>query len=82
MGEQTDLRERLTTLNQEQQPPESHLFTLRFWPEALGDGQSEWRGQVRYVTGGEARYFRDWEVLVAFLKASLPELGGDESPAI
>jgi hypothetical protein len=69
-------------LNQEQQHPSSHLFTLRLWPEALGDSQSEWRGQVRHVTGGETRYFRDWEVLVAFLQASLPELGGDNSSAI
>jgi hypothetical protein len=69
-------------LNQEQKHPSSHLFTLRFWPEALGDDQNEWRGQVRYVTSGETRYFRDWEVLVAFLQASLPELGGDDSPAI
>ena len=71
----------MTIVSQEQHP-DSHLFTLRLWPEALGDGQREWRGQVRHITGGETRYFRDWDVLVDFLQASLPELGGDDSPAI
>ena len=72
----------MTILSQEQQNPSSQLFTLRLWPEALGGGVNEWRGQVRHVTSGETRYFRDWEVLVDFMQASLPELGREDSPAI
>ena len=53
--------------------PSSHLFTVRVWPEALGDGQSEWRGQVRYVLTGEAYYFRGWEQLQEMLRRWLPE---------
>ena len=49
----------------------SHLFTLRLWLEELGDGRKEWRGQVRHVTSGEARYFRDWQTLVEHLKVVL-----------
>ena len=52
----------------------SHLFTLRIWPEALGEGQMEWRGKVLHVLSGEARYFRDWEALVGFLTETLPRV--------
>ena len=53
------------------QPPRSHLFTLRLWPEDLGSGQTDWRGKVQYVNSGEARYFRDWPTLEAFLEELL-----------
>jgi len=49
----------------------SDLFTIRLWQEDLGDGQMEWRGKVQHVTSGEARYFRDWPTLIAFLLALL-----------
>jgi hypothetical protein len=49
------------------QPHHSHLFTLRLWQEAWGDGQSEWRGQVQHVLSGEARYFREWPALIVYL---------------
>jgi hypothetical protein len=51
---------------------DSHLFTVRLWAEELGDGQIEWRGKLQHVTSGEARYFRDWPVLIALLQAMLP----------
>jgi hypothetical protein len=51
----------------------SHLFTLRVWQEALDDGQSEWRGQVRYVPSGETYYFRQWKQLRQMLRRCLPE---------
>lgn len=54
--------------------PASHLFTVRLWPEALGDGGIEWRGKVQHVTSGEARYFRDWSTLVAFVLERLSGL--------
>ena len=51
----------------------TYLFTLRLWLEELGDDRSEWRGQLQPVGSGEARYFRDWQTLVAFLVAMLSE---------
>jgi hypothetical protein len=42
---------------------------LRVWLEDLGDGKTEWRGQVKHVMSGEARYFRDWATLVEHLMA-------------
>ena len=47
--------------------PDSHLFTVRLWPEALGPGSVEWRGKVTHVFSGEARYFRAWQTLLGFL---------------
>ncbi len=58
-------------MEMEQQQPFSHLFTVRLWQEELGNGQTELRGKVQHVTSGEARYFRDWPALIAFLQALL-----------
>jgi hypothetical protein len=55
---------------------DSQLFSIRLWPEDLGDGRAEWRGQVRHLASGEARYFRQWRVLVAFMHEMLPKLDG------
>jgi hypothetical protein len=52
------------------------LFTIRLWPEDLGAGQAEWRGQVRHLPSGETRYFREWPALAAFMQAMLPDLDG------
>lgn len=41
---------------------------VRVWLENLGEGWSEWRGQVKHVLSGEVRYFRDWSTLLAFLQ--------------
>jgi hypothetical protein len=46
----------------------SHLFTVRVWYEDLGEGRSEWRGEVRDVASGQQRYFRDWQGLLAFFQ--------------
>jgi hypothetical protein len=51
---------------------DSHLFVLRMWPEDLGAGRTDWRGKVQHGNSGEARYFRDWPTLEAFVKALLP----------
>jgi len=59
--------------------PRSHLFTVRLWSEALGDGQAEWRGQVRHVASGETRYFRDWTSLAALCLEMLSREGDDSS---
>jgi hypothetical protein len=53
--------------------PSSHLFTLRIWPEDLGNGQTDWRGKVQHVNSGEARYFRDWPTLEAFVVGLMRE---------
>ena len=53
--------------NAGQPPHRSHLFTVRLWLEDLGDGRTEWRGQVQHVLSGEVRYFRDWPTLITLL---------------
>jgi hypothetical protein len=44
---------------------------VRVWLEHLGNGKTEWRGQLKNVMSGEVRYFRDWAALVEHLKAML-----------
>jgi hypothetical protein len=51
----------------ETQHPHSHLFTLRLWQEALGEGQAEWRGRVQEIASDETAFFRDWSGLIAVL---------------
>lgn len=46
----------------------SHLFTVRVWREELGAGRVEWRGKVQHALSGEARYFREWAELIAFVR--------------
>lgn len=62
--------------------PHSYLFTVRLWREALGEGQSEWRGAVRYVTNGTERYIRDWSQLSNVLFGLLPEECRQEEEAV
>ena len=50
------------------QRPRTHLFMVRAWLEDLGDGKTEWRGQVKHVMSGEVRYFRDWSMLLECLR--------------
>ena len=52
-------------------PRPSHLFTVRLWAVELGNGQTEWRGQVQHVLSGEIHYFRDWPTLVLLLQTTL-----------
>jgi hypothetical protein len=59
----------------------SHLFTVRLWAEELGDGQTEWRGQVQHVLSGQTRYFRDWPTLVECVAAMLARLESNEESA-
>ena len=62
------------------QQQHSHLFTVRLWAEELGDGRTEWRGQVQQVLSGETHYFRDWSTLIALLRAMLPPATIDSAP--
>jgi len=52
----------------------SHLFTVRLWQEDLGDGQHEWRGEVKDVASGQQHAFRDWDKLVWFFKVACAAL--------
>ena len=45
---------------------------MRLWAEDLGDGRTEWRGQLQHVISGETHYFRAWPTLIAWLIAMLP----------
>ena len=45
----------------------AQLFTVRLWPEKTGGLSVEWRGEVKHVTSGRTRYFREWSNLVTFL---------------
>jgi len=63
---------------EQRQHPHAHLFTLRVWEEALGEGKVEWRGRVQEITTGETAFFRDWPGLVATLSRLLTRPGGAE----
>ena len=52
----------------------SHLFTLRLWQEALGEGRTEWRGQLCHVLSGQTYYFRSWHTLVTQMTKLLTDL--------
>ncbi len=60
----------------------SYLFTVRLWLEQLGNGRTEWRGKAQHVMSGQARYFRDWPALIAFIEKMLPDPNaeGQERP--
>ncbi len=60
----------------------THLFTLRLWSEAIGDGEFEWRGQVRHVLSGEIHYFREWTGLIQCLRALLASVAPDTGKAV
>jgi hypothetical protein len=44
----------------------SEFFTVRLWPEELGEGEVEWRGRVQHAVSGRTGYFRDWSGLIVF----------------
>ena len=67
-------------MDKAQPPIRTHLFIVRLWLEDLGEGHTEWRGEVQYVVSGEMRYFRDWPTLVALVQAMLPRKGGSGLP--
>jgi hypothetical protein len=70
---------------QQLQRPNSHLFAIRLWEEAVGEGEAEWRGRVQEIVTGEIAFFRDWPGLVTTLQrltgkpAGTPE-GGATGP--
>jgi hypothetical protein len=46
----------------------SRLLTLRVWTEEIGNGQQEWRVQVKDVSNGETHYFHEFTKLSGFLQ--------------
>jgi len=62
-----------SVLERDDNPSRSHLFMVRVWLEDLGDGKQEWRGKVQCVTGGEVKYFRDWQTLLEDLQVMLAD---------
>ena len=62
------------------QPHQSHLFTVRLWVEARGDGRTKWRGQVQHVLSGETHSFRERPTLLTLLRAMLPPAATDSAP--
>ncbi len=52
----------------------TYLFTVRLWTEDMGSAETEIRGEVRHVLGGEVRYFRDCTTLTAYLTDKMLEL--------
>lgn len=61
-------------MEQPNERPRSHLFTVRVWEEEIEVDATEWRGKVQLLPSGEVRYFREWEGLVPLLRAMLAEL--------
>ena len=71
----------------------SHLFTIRVWPEEVGEGKCgarvEWRGRIQYAANSETLYFRDWDSMLAFLSGKLdsssvpgePQEGDGDEPS-
>jgi hypothetical protein len=53
--------------------PPSIILTLRLWQESLGNEQSEWRGEVKNLTTGEVRYFRQWEEIAVLVPRMIEE---------
>jgi hypothetical protein len=45
----------------------SELFTVWVWREVLDD-HFEWRGKVLHSGSRKARYFREWQTLLEFIK--------------
>ncbi len=58
--------------------PKTHLFAIRLWVEAFGDGQSELRMQVKHVISGDTRYFREWSALESYLNEKIQRLEREE----
>jgi hypothetical protein len=49
----------------------SQSLILRIWCEELGQGRTEWRGQIQHAITREVRYFRGWAGLIACLEEML-----------
>lgn len=55
--------------------PPAIMLTLRLWQEVIDAQHSEWRGEIKNVMTGEARYFRRWEELAEIVLSMLAGSG-------
>jgi hypothetical protein len=67
-------------ISEQRHHPPTHLFTVRLWLEAWGEGQGELRMQVKHVLSGETRYFRDWGLLSTYLQTKMQEVERASGP--
>ena len=63
-------------------PHGSKVFVLRVWLEELGNGQSEWRGQLQQVSSDDVHYFRNWQTLLSYLSSLFPPAQTDGKPPV
>jgi hypothetical protein len=48
------------------------------WREELGEGCIDWCGKVQHALTGEARYFREWAELIAFMRQRVKDDHSEE----
>ena len=53
--------------------PPTVLFTLRLWQEPLDESRTEWRGEIKNLASGEARYFRRWDEIPILISRMVEE---------
>lgn len=62
------------------------LFVVRLWREEVMAGHEEWRGEVKNLSNGEIRHFRDWSTLAQLILSMIGQEdvaqapGGDPGP--
>jgi hypothetical protein len=56
----------------EQSARRSHLFLIRIWKEEGHRGMG-YRGNIRGITSGATRNFRNWSDVTAFMTAQVEE---------
>ena len=57
----------------QQQHPQSYLFTVRLWIETVNQDQDEVRMQVKHLLSDETCYFRNGQLLLAYLLLKVRE---------
>jgi len=55
----------------------THVFIVRIWrePREIAGAAPEWRGSIEQVPGGERRYVKDLDDIVAFIGSHAPGMG-------
>jgi hypothetical protein len=43
------------------------------WTEELGEGKTEWRGRLYSVATGQVRHFREWDMLLVYVRELLEQ---------
>lgn len=55
----------------------SHVFIVRIWgePREIAGAAPEWRGVIEQIPGGERRYLKELDDIVAFIGSYVPGMG-------